>query len=54
VASALVAALLMLVVFNLVLKRPLVALAPAPLAARLPSSAVPSLLWTVVRRSSAR
>ncbi|WP_328998939.1 DUF4184 family protein [Kribbella sp. NBC_00709] len=41
-------ALLMLVVFNLVLKRPLIALAPAGFAARLPSSASPSLPWTVV------
>ncbi|MFD3399093.1 DUF4184 family protein [Kribbella sp. NPDC058693] len=41
-------ALLLLAVFNLVLQRPLIALAPAPLAARLPSSATPSLLWTVI------
>jgi hypothetical protein len=47
--------LLLLVVFNLVIKRPLLALAPLPLAARLPSPRVPLrlpllpvLLWTVV------
>lgn len=48
-------ALLMLAVFTVVLKRPLIALAPQPLAARLPSARqiprVPGtrvLLWTVV------
>jgi hypothetical protein len=45
-------ALILLAVFNLVVKRPLLALAPAALAARLPSrGGIPSLtvaLWTVV------
>lgn len=47
--------LLLLVVFNLVIKRPLLALAPSPLAGRLPSPRTPlrlpaptALLWTVV------
>jgi hypothetical protein len=41
-------ALLLLAVFNLVLERPLVALAPSALAARLPSAGPLRLLWTVV------
>ncbi|MFI5692702.1 DUF4184 family protein [Kribbella sp. NPDC051586] len=41
-------ALVLLAVYNLLLRRPLVALAPPALAARLPSSVRPSLLWTLV------
>jgi hypothetical protein len=41
-------ALLLVTVFHLVLKRPLVALAPPALAARLPVSSRPNLLWVVV------
>lgn len=42
-------ALLLLAVFDLVLKRPLIALAPAPLAARLPvATGFPPFLWSVV------
>jgi hypothetical protein len=42
-------ALLLLAVFDLVLKRPLIALAPASLAARLPAATgFPPLLWSVV------
>jgi hypothetical protein len=44
-------AVLMLVVFQLVIRRPLIALAPSALAARLPSLRVPTvalLLWTLV------
>jgi hypothetical protein len=44
-------ALLMLGIYNLVLRRPLTALAPAALAARLPAAPalrVPTVLWSVV------
>lgn len=41
-------ALLLLVVFHVVLRRPLVALAPPTVAARLPSAVRPPVLWTVV------
>ncbi|MER7250053.1 DUF4184 family protein [Kribbella sp. NPDC000426] len=44
----LVIALVLLGIYHLVLKRPLIALAPAPLAARLPPSVSPSALWVVV------
>ncbi|MEV0792439.1 DUF4184 family protein [Kribbella sp. NPDC050459] len=41
-------ALVLLLVFSVVLKRPLVALAPTALAARLPGAARPHLVWMVV------
>ncbi|HET6737509.1 MAG TPA: DUF4184 family protein, partial [Kribbella sp.] len=47
-------ALLLLVVFHLVLKRPLVALAPPALAARLPVSSRPNILWVAFLLSWAR
>ncbi|MFF0268842.1 DUF4184 family protein [Kribbella sp. NPDC004536] len=42
-------ALLLVAVFNIVLKRPLIALAPPPLAARLPArKGFPNVVWLVV------